>query len=124
MQRFTARACFVGDHHAEGCFMVVLAEQDADDDSDGERLVLQLVDGRDAEDRRQGLDVYSVRTRGGGRHHNGVAAWAVEGSVLTVRLKQKACLVLEVEEGFEIELAPVMAQVEQISDAIARIVDG
>ena len=124
MQRFTARACFVGDHHAEGCFMVVLAEQDADDDSDGERLVLQLVDGRDAEDRRQGLDVYSVRTRGERRHHNGVAAWAVEGSVLTVRLKQKACLVLEVEEGFEIELAPVMAQVEQISDAIARIVDG
>lgn len=124
MQRFTARACFVGDHHAEGCFMVVLAEQDADDDSDGERLVLQLVDGRDAEDRRQGLDVYSVRTRGARRHHNGVAAWAIAGTVLTLRLKHKACLVLEVEEGFEIELLPVSSQLQQIADAVGRIVDG
>ena len=43
---------------------------------------------------------------------------------MTVRLKHKACLVLEVDEGFEIELLPVIAQVGQIADAVGRIVDG
>ena len=133
MNHFTARACFVGDHHAEHSFVIVLAERDDDDvdndgDNDGdnddsERLVLQLLDGTDDEDRRQGLDVYSLRTSTGARHHNSVSAWSIEGTQLTLRLQRKA-LVLDVDEGYVIELSPVSSQLQQLRAGLARIIDG
>jgi len=102
--------------------MVVLAEHDHDDE--GQRVVLQVLDGTDDEDRRQGLDVYSVSTQRGARHHNGVVEWAIEGTRLTLRLKSKACLVLDVDEGFVIELGPVSSQLAQVRDGLRRIIDG
>lgn len=130
MKFFTATVCFVGEQHTERCFRLMLGDRDVENENDintggdAARVVIQLLEGVDAEDRQQGLDVYSVRTHSSVRHHNGIAAWRIDGTRLTLEFTSKACRVLDVDDGFVIELLPVAAQLEQIRAALSRIVDG
>ena len=113
MKFFTATVCFVGEQHTERCFRLMLGDRDVENEND-----------INTEDRQQGLDAYSVRTHSSVRHHNGIAAWRIDGTRLTLEFTSKACRVLDVDDGFVIELLPVAAQLEQIRAAFSRIVDG
>jgi Immunity protein 10 len=110
-----AAATFAGE--IDGVLMLALSERE---DGSGRSLIIQRGLQPDTQDRRLGLDTYSVSTESGATEYGALKAWDVATGAILLDLEPRAARALGVDEAIEIginadRLEAVAAIVEQLT---------
>jgi hypothetical protein len=98
---------------------VVLAEDP--DGADGPRLEIMRGLNFDEQERRLGLDTYSLSTQTGATIHGGVVSYSLDDSILTMRLEPRARDTLGVPSEFSIRLEADAVTIARVRAALVSI---